>query len=315
MGVFKQRNLGPGTIVLVALVASLVVGVSNFEAATGKETYDKLKLFSEVLSLVESSYVDEVDSGKLVQGAIRGMLKELDPHTAYMTEEMFNEMQVDTKGEFGGLGITIGLKTDVAHRDLADRGHAGLARRDQGRRPHPQGRRREHQGHERRKRRQEDARRAGDVDHDLDHARRVQGAERLHHRARRHQDQERQVPGHRQHGRLHPRHPVPGAHRRRPRAGAGRPVDAEPVAQGADPRSAQQPGGPARPGGAGFRVLPGERQARGLHQGAQGEQQRRVQGARQRRAHRVPDGGPREPRLGVGVRDRGGRRSRTGAAR
>jgi carboxyl-terminal processing protease len=113
MGVFKQRNLGSGTIVLVALVASLIVGVSNFEAATGRETYDKLKLFSEVLSLVESSYVDEVDSGKLVQGAIRGMLKELDPHTAYMTEDMFNEMQVDTKGEFGGLGITIGLKTDV----------------------------------------------------------------------------------------------------------------------------------------------------------------------------------------------------------
>jgi len=113
MRVFKQRNLGSGAIVLVALVASLVVGVSNFEAATGRETYDKLKLFSEVLSLVESSYVDEVDSSKLVQGAIRGMLKELDPHTAYMTEDMFNEMQVDTKGEFGGLGITIGIKTDV----------------------------------------------------------------------------------------------------------------------------------------------------------------------------------------------------------
>jgi len=113
MRVFKQRNLGSGVIVLVALVASLIAGMSSFEAATGKETYDKLKVFSEVLSLVESSYVDEVDSGKLVQGAIRGMLKELDPHTAYMTEEMFNEMQVDTKGEFGGLGITIGLKTDT----------------------------------------------------------------------------------------------------------------------------------------------------------------------------------------------------------
>jgi len=113
MGVFKQRNLGSGAIVLAALVASLVVGVSNFEAAASRETYDKLKLFSEVLSLVESSYVDEVDSGKLVQGAIRGMLKELDPHTAYMTEDMYKEMQVDTKGEFGGLGITIGLKGDT----------------------------------------------------------------------------------------------------------------------------------------------------------------------------------------------------------
>jgi len=113
MGVFKDKNLGPGTFVLLALLASLFLGVGRFEAAAGREAYDRLKVFSEVLSLVESNYVDEVDSGKLVQGAIRGMLKELDPHTAYMTEDMFNEMQVDTKGEFGGLGITIGLKNDV----------------------------------------------------------------------------------------------------------------------------------------------------------------------------------------------------------
>jgi carboxyl-terminal processing protease len=113
MGALKNKNLGPGTLVLLALLASLIVGVGRFDAAAGRETYDRLKLFSEVLSLVEANYVDEVDSGKLVQGAIRGMLKELDPHTAYMTEEMFNEMQVDTKGEFGGLGITIGLKDEV----------------------------------------------------------------------------------------------------------------------------------------------------------------------------------------------------------
>src|SRR5512137_1871123 len=113
MGVLRNRNLGPGMVVLLALLASLFLGVGRFEAAAGRETYDRLKLFSEVLSLVEANYVDEVDSGKLVQGAIRGMLKELDPHTAYMTEDMFNEMQVDTKGEFGGLGITIGLKDDL----------------------------------------------------------------------------------------------------------------------------------------------------------------------------------------------------------
>jgi len=113
MGANRNRNLGPGTLVVLALLASLIFGVGDFEAAAGRETYDRLKVFSEVLSLVESNYVDEVDSGKLVQGAIRGMLKELDPHTGYMTEEMFKEMQVDTKGEFGGLGITISLKNDV----------------------------------------------------------------------------------------------------------------------------------------------------------------------------------------------------------
>jgi carboxyl-terminal processing protease len=113
MGVSRNRNFGTGTLIIGALIISLVVGVTTFESATGKETYDKLKLFSEVLSLVESNYVDETDSQKLINGAIRGMLKELDPHTAYMTEDMFKEMQVDTKGEFGGLGITIGVKDDV----------------------------------------------------------------------------------------------------------------------------------------------------------------------------------------------------------
>jgi carboxyl-terminal processing protease len=113
MGLLKNKNVRAGTLILVAFAASLIVGVSNFEAAAGKETYDKLKVFSEVLSLVEANYVDEIDTQRLVQGAIRGMLKELDPHTAFMTEDMFKEMQVDTKGEFGGLGITIGMKNDV----------------------------------------------------------------------------------------------------------------------------------------------------------------------------------------------------------
>jgi carboxyl-terminal processing protease len=81
--------------------------------AKGQDTYEKLKIFSEVLSLVENSYVEEVDSQKLVYGAIRGMMKELDPHSSFMTADMFKEMQVDTKGEFGGLGITIGTKNDI----------------------------------------------------------------------------------------------------------------------------------------------------------------------------------------------------------
>jgi carboxyl-terminal processing protease len=91
----------------------LLVGTLDFRLATGRETYEKLKLFSEVLSLVESNYVDTVEPRKLIYGAIRGMLKELDPHTVFMTEDMFKEMQVDTRGEFGGLGITISIKNDV----------------------------------------------------------------------------------------------------------------------------------------------------------------------------------------------------------
>jgi C-terminal peptidase (prc) len=74
------------------------------------ETYEELKTFSEVLTQVQKSYVDETKVKDLVQGAIRGMLSTLDPHSAYMTADMYKEMQVETKGEFGGVGIQIGVK-------------------------------------------------------------------------------------------------------------------------------------------------------------------------------------------------------------
>jgi carboxyl-terminal processing protease len=74
------------------------------------ETYEELKTFSEVLTQVQKSYVDETKVKDLVQGAIRGMLSTLDPHSAYMTPDMYKEMQVETKGEFGGVGIQIGVK-------------------------------------------------------------------------------------------------------------------------------------------------------------------------------------------------------------
>jgi carboxyl-terminal processing protease len=113
MNIFKNRELRWGTLLFIALTVGLVFGGGNFGSATGSEAYRHLKIFTEVLSMVETNYVDTVDPQKLVQGAIRGMLKELDPHTTYMTEEMFKEMQVDTKGEFGGLGITISVKDDI----------------------------------------------------------------------------------------------------------------------------------------------------------------------------------------------------------
>jgi len=73
-------------------------------------TYDNLKVFSEVLSLVQQNYVEPVETKELIYNAIRGMLSSLDPHSSFMTAEMYKEMQVDTRGEFGGLGIQIGIK-------------------------------------------------------------------------------------------------------------------------------------------------------------------------------------------------------------
>jgi carboxyl-terminal processing protease len=113
MGKLRKIRLCRGALIGIAVVAGLVFLSSGFHAATGSEAYIQLKLFTEILSLVESNHVETVDPQKLIYGAIDGMLKELDPHTSFMTEEMYKEMQVDTRGEFGGLGITISKLDEI----------------------------------------------------------------------------------------------------------------------------------------------------------------------------------------------------------
>ncbi|NOT95942.1 MAG: S41 family peptidase [Nitrospira sp.] len=99
-----------GPTVVVALVLGVMLGKGWERTGHATETYEELKTFSEVLTQVQKSYVDETKVKDLVQGAIRGMLSTLDPHSAYMTPDMYKEMQVETKGEFGGVGIQIGVK-------------------------------------------------------------------------------------------------------------------------------------------------------------------------------------------------------------
>jgi carboxyl-terminal processing protease len=97
-------------MLVVALVLGVLLGKGLEKTGHATETYEELKTFSEVLTQVQKSYVDETKVKDLVQGAIRGMLSTLDPHSAYMTADMYKEMQVETKGEFGGVGIQIGVK-------------------------------------------------------------------------------------------------------------------------------------------------------------------------------------------------------------
>lgn len=88
-----------------------------FAEETGKlsksDTYNKLKVFSEILSLIEANYVESVESDAMVDGAIRGMMKALDPHTSYLPPVSYKEMQVETTGKFGGLGIEISIRDGV----------------------------------------------------------------------------------------------------------------------------------------------------------------------------------------------------------
>ena len=106
----------------VSLILFVLVfySVSNFDVLVGKKSfarnnssYKDLSTFTEVLSLIEQNYVKKIEPKKVIRGAIGGMLRSLDPHSGYMTPEMFKQMQVETSGQFGGLGITITLRKSV----------------------------------------------------------------------------------------------------------------------------------------------------------------------------------------------------------
>ena len=97
---------------LTVLAFSLILfnSFSIFSAPKNKETYEYLDLFGQVFDRVRSSYVDDVSDQELIEKAIDGMLTGLDPHSGYMNEEVWQEMQMDTQGKFGGLGIEITME-------------------------------------------------------------------------------------------------------------------------------------------------------------------------------------------------------------
>ncbi|MDA8771272.1 S41 family peptidase [Candidatus Pelagibacter bacterium] len=77
------------------------------------DLYEKIDLFGEVLEKIKKDYVDDVDQAEVMESAINGVLQSLDPYSAYMSPELFKEMQTDTSGQFGGLGIEIGMEAGV----------------------------------------------------------------------------------------------------------------------------------------------------------------------------------------------------------
>ena len=77
------------------------------------DIYKKIDLFGEVLEKINKEYVDEIDQSESMDSAINGLLQSLDPYSAYMSPDIFNEMQTETSGEFGGLGIEVGMESGV----------------------------------------------------------------------------------------------------------------------------------------------------------------------------------------------------------
>jgi len=103
----KKGHLFFSTLIGLLLGITVTVGFGYFRNSDAAPNYEYLDLFTKVLHFVQSNYVEEVDTKKLIEGAIKGMLSTLDPHTVYLPPEQFKEMQVDTSGRFGGLGIEI----------------------------------------------------------------------------------------------------------------------------------------------------------------------------------------------------------------
>ena len=116
-----------------AVLATSVSGTLSSVAAT---RYEDLALFTNVLNLVRRNYVEPVDEGQLIRSAVRGMLQDLDPHSSFLDVDAYKEMQVDTRGEFHGLGIEITKREDglievVSPIEGTPAAKAGLRPRDQ----------------------------------------------------------------------------------------------------------------------------------------------------------------------------------------
>lgn len=103
------------TVFVVVVCGTLLVSswLARQVSAIGRETYQTIEAFANVLTMVQRNYVDEVSTEQLIDGAINGMLASLDPHSAYLTPDLYKELQVDTRGSFGGLGIEITQRNGV----------------------------------------------------------------------------------------------------------------------------------------------------------------------------------------------------------
>ena len=100
-------------MIRILTIFLLLLGSSKNVISAESDIYKKIDLFGEVLEKINREYVDEVDQSESMDSAINGLLQSLDPYSAYMSPEIFNEMQTETSGEFGGLGIEVSMESGV----------------------------------------------------------------------------------------------------------------------------------------------------------------------------------------------------------
>lgn len=99
---------------ILAIIHMFFIDSSSLKiSATTEKLYEDLKVYSDVLTIIQKNYVDEIDLKKTIYNSIKGMVSKLDPHSSFMPPDMYKEMQVETKGKFGGLGIEITIKDGI----------------------------------------------------------------------------------------------------------------------------------------------------------------------------------------------------------
>jgi carboxyl-terminal processing protease len=113
-----ERRLRPALLALIVVAALFITAAPGLCDVTGKAAnkspdYKELRLFRQVMGIVQKNYVKDVSEQELIQGAINGMLQSLDPHSSFLNEDMFNEFKAEFASEFGGLGIEITLENGV----------------------------------------------------------------------------------------------------------------------------------------------------------------------------------------------------------
>ena len=99
--------------VLIIVSVILLNAFNTAHSQNIDKLYDKIDLFSEVLEKIKDEYVDEIDQSEIMDSAIHGVLQSLDPYSGYMNQKIFEEMQTETSGEFGGLGIEVSMESGV----------------------------------------------------------------------------------------------------------------------------------------------------------------------------------------------------------
>lgn len=112
---FSQRRLIPSMLVFPLLILGMLFinGNSGNVNANTDDVYRNIEIFTEVLRQVEENYVEPQDSKKLIEGAIKGMMESLDPHSTYMTKEEHDDLRVETEGSFTGVGMQITVRDNI----------------------------------------------------------------------------------------------------------------------------------------------------------------------------------------------------------